>query len=158
MVSWFFLRFTFSLHCFHLYLNFSFFNLDLPVSCSFYSTLCYERESWMDDIVKSSYAWTSPQWVLPSSSCTASGGSRGCALASRFQLCFSDWSFEFFFFFLLILAKWNTSHDNSYPDMFVKCFSLCLYYFLSFFFFLFILIAGYLSSEGDLFPFVMNTG
>ena len=40
----------------------------------------------------------------------------------------------FFFFFLLILAKWNTSHDNSYPDMFVKCFSLCLYYFLSFFF------------------------
>ena len=158
MVSWFFLRFTFSLHCFHLYLNFSFFNLDLPVSCSFYSTLCYERESWMDDIVKSSYAWTSPQWVLPSSSCTASGGSRGCALASRFQLCFSDWSFEFFFFFLIDSCQMKHLPWQQLSRYVCKVLLPLFILFSFFFFFLFILIAGYLSSEGDLFPFVMNTG
>lgn len=40
-----------------------------------------------------------PQWVLPSSSCTANEGSRGCDVASHFQLYFSDWSFEIFFFY-----------------------------------------------------------
>ena len=44
---------------------------------------------------------------------------------------------RFFFFFLLILAKWNTCHGNSYSDLFIKVL-LPLLILFSFFFFLII--------------------